>query len=468
MEGDNHEQVKGRSCEKPLPESETNTITIGGEANINSIELENDENLPMPRTELDSHANMVVLGRNAFIFDRVSNQTCEVMPFDPSLGSAHDVPIIDGAIAYECPYNHKTFILIFKNALHVPSLEHNLIPPFILREAGIKVNDTAKIHKSEPSNEDHSIIIEDESLTIPLQLNGIFSYFHSRCPTIDEINHSPSIIMTPDSITWDPYSDHFAINEESMLDHEGKMMDREYWKRHCPGIKSISSIPTSVYESVVDRIMSSDNPYDLINAGRTSNSMATAMVSSLAKAVTDKAVDAKVGIALGITGKFNSKCNLFQEDPPTSYDRIIESNISPDISTAIGGKRKGVSAEFLSKIWRIKHDEAEKVLQQSTQLKRQGAENALSRRFSTNDRMLRYNRINSVFFTDTFFVTSTGKSTRGNTCAQLFVSDKGYAALYPMKSKSEFHSALKQFCKEIGIPNTTWFVIPRGNSHLPK
>ena len=68
--------------------------------------------------------------------------------------------------------------------------------------------------------------------------------------------------------------------------------------------------------------------------------------------------------------------------------------------------------------------------------------------------MLRYKRINSIFFTDTFFVTSAGKSTRGNTCAQLFVSDKGYVALYPMKSKSEFPSSLKQFCKEIGVPDT--------------
>ena len=83
-----------------------------------------------------------------------------------------------------------------------------------------------------------------------------------------------------------------------------------------------------------------------------------------------------------------------------------------------------MTAEFLSKIWRIKFDEAEKVIQQTTQLKHQGAENALSRRFLTNDRMLRYRQINCIFFIDTFFVTAAGKSTRENTCAELFVSDK--------------------------------------------
>ena len=64
--------------------------------------------------------------------------------------------------------------------------------------------------------------------------------------------------------------------------------------------------------------------------------------------------------------------------------------------------------------------------------------------------MLRYKRINSQFFTDTFF----GKSTRGNTCAQLFVSDKGFVAIYPMKSKADYPQALHLFLKEVGVPHT--------------
>ena len=35
---------------------------------------------------------------------------------------------------------------------------------------------------------------------------------------------------------------------------------------------------------------------------------------------------------------------------------------------------------------------------------------------------------------------------------QLFVSDKGFIALYPIKSKKEFPNALKLFCKETGVP----------------
>ena len=44
------------------------------------------------------------------------------------------------------------------------------------------------------------------------------------------------------------------------------------------------------------------------------------------------------------------------------------------------------------------------------------------------------------------------KSTQGNTMMQLFVSDKGFVYIVPMKSRGEFHLALKMFAKEIGVP----------------
>ncbi len=55
---------------------------------------------------------------------------------------------------------------------------------------------------------------------------------------------------------------------------------------------------------------------------------------------------------------------------------------------------------------------------------------------------------------DTFFATSkAGKSSRGNTCCQLFVTDKGFVYVVPMKTKSEVMQAVKQFAKEIGAPD---------------
>lgn len=66
--------------------------------------------------------------------------------------------------------------------------------------------------------------------------------------------------------------------------------------------------------------------------------------------------------------------------------------------------------------------------------------------------MLRYRRLNSCFYTDTLFATAKAKSSCGNKCAQLFVSDKGFVAVYPMKHERDYLSALRQFAKDVGVP----------------
>ena len=46
-----------------------------------------------PQSELDSHSNMVILGRNAFIFEG-SGQTYNVRQFADELGVASNIPIV--------------------------------------------------------------------------------------------------------------------------------------------------------------------------------------------------------------------------------------------------------------------------------------------------------------------------------------------------------------------------------------
>ena len=55
---------------------------------------------------------------------------------------------------------------------------------------------------------------------------------------------------------------------------------------------------------------------------------------------------------------------------------------------------------------------------------------------------------------DAFFATSKGgKSSGGNTCGQLFVTDKGFACVILMRTKSEVPDAVKQFSKEVSTPD---------------
>ena len=58
--------------------------------------------------------------------------------------------------------------------MYVPSMYINLIPLFIVREAGVIINDKPKIHVSDTSLDDHAIIFVKDNMRIPLKINGIF------------------------------------------------------------------------------------------------------------------------------------------------------------------------------------------------------------------------------------------------------------------------------------------------------
>ena len=70
-----------------------------------------------------------------------------------------------------------------------------------------------------------------------------------------------------------------------------------------------------------------------------------------------------------------------------------------------------------------------------------------------NNQMLRYKHLKEFFFMDTFYATrKLHKSTQGNTCCQLFVTDKGFVYVVPMKKEAEVLHALKEFAKAVGAP----------------
>ena len=178
-------------------------------------------------TELDSHANMTVLGEQATIINR-SGKYDEVRPFSNECSTLERIPIVDAGIAYDCPYTMKVYLLIAKNALHISSMKHNLIPPFIMWEAGLVVNDVPRIHCGENvTRESHSIIDEETGFRIPLRLRGIFSCFDTRSVTPDEVDNCTEmdvVYLSPDSPTWDPHSEVYSTNEDIFLDDQGELV----------------------------------------------------------------------------------------------------------------------------------------------------------------------------------------------------------------------------------------------------
>jgi len=121
----------------------------------------------------------------------------------------YSIAIVDGAIAYESPLPGEAYILLIWNALYIPSMDINLVPPFIMRAGGVIVNDTPKINCVEPTVDDHCISFPNHDLKIPMQLWGIFSYFHSRIPTAEEIEGCDKTFITPYSTAWNPRCESF-------------------------------------------------------------------------------------------------------------------------------------------------------------------------------------------------------------------------------------------------------------------
>ena len=428
------------------------------------------------RTELDSHANMVVVGRNTAIIND-TGRTAEVSPFTPDCSSLQNVPVVNAAIGYDCEHAGESYLLVVMNAISVPSMDHNLIPPFIMREAGIDVKSTPKIHVEDPCVEDHSICLKEENLRIPLKLNGIFSYFPSHKPSDSMLNdESINVLLLTSEGPWNPHSDVCSRNEDGMLDYEGNMVDKKERTRILmseveddPAIE-ISAVVSELESSIIDTCCNDRSPniengsvsdlgYKLWMDGTISQQKMSIGATDVLKM--ECLDDALIGGDLTEVPTNNSDtrdidcsdadsiddlCYELKDEPESVVDEFMASVTHVKDS-------KSVSAETLSKLWRIDAETAEKTLDVASQRCSRKSNPSLAKAFSANARMLRHKRIDEHFFMDAFFATKKGKkSSRGNTYCQLFVTDKDFICAIPMKSKSEALQAVKQFAKEIGAP----------------
>ena len=453
---------------------------------VAAASLDNDEEMQdmdgEHRTELDSHANMPVVGRHSYIINK-SGKKVDVSPFTPQYKSMQ-AELVDAIVRYDCPYAGKPYLLVIQNALWVEAMENNLVPPFILRESGIKVNERAKIHTDDPTVDDHAITFPATGFRIPLSLWGVFSYFPSVRPTEDDLVAGHDVyVLTPSR--WNPHSDAYEANEASMLDWEGNIKERKDQLRivvdDIPDPENGEDYRVSSAEAhVIDRTcaachhwqnyMAENRKSSSIEAhdevGRHLSSVSSVLVESMmALQLEDRMVQGKEFVSIGATvateedEENDDGSSVEDEEHGDAMDLDLDALDDVDlddffVSSVNAGKPNGIGAEHLAKVWRISHDDAKRTLAVTSQRSKRPEDPTLSQNYGTNDRMLRYRRIEEYFYMDTFFATKKGgKSSRGNTCCQLFVTDKGFMHVVPMKRKSEVLMAVKIFAKEIGAPD---------------
>ncbi len=463
---------------------------------VSDVDVSEENDMKESRTELDSHANMPVVGRNAYIISD-TGRIADVNPFTPDYDSMR-ISIVDAAVRYECPYDGQTYIFVIRNALSVPSMRNNLIPPFVMRETGIRVNDTPKIQTTDPTEEDHSIYFPETDFRIPLSLWGMFSYFITSKPTAEQMMEAEDVyLLTPSRMN--PHCDAYATNEENMLDWEGNMIQRKdraqiLLSEIQEDVAMTASVQVSSTEAkAIDTVLESNSvTYDeeahpcwqpIPRAADQVSSILASVSPTLDDQTLYGCLSARTALgkfkasigstdALGgehlidddsatqpLTDDDMSESDSDKEDDQTLndlYESATQGEIDLDeimVSAAHAGKPTGVDPAHLSKIWKIDLKTAERTLDVVSQNNKRTDDPKLSRNYGTNDRMLRYKRISEYFFMDTFFATKkAGKSSRGHTCCQLFVTDKGFVYVVPLKSKAEVLQAVKQFAKEIGAP----------------
>ena len=152
--------------------------------------------------------------------------------------------------------------------------------------------------------------------------------------------------------------------------------------------------------------------------------------------------------------KWSRPCyNTFKAEQ-VAVDRMSSGGNAIIGATMQSGIKSDFNVERLMRAWQIDKETALKTIRATTQRYKRKQDPKMTRNSPTIDKATRYNRINDHLFIDTMFATSKGgKSIRGNTCAQIFTTDREFIAAYPLQSKAQVKQAIRLFCKEIGVPS---------------
>ena len=267
----------------------------------------------------------------------------------------------------------------------------------------IQVNDEPKHMVLNPTVYHHAITAKTpagneqvEELIIPLALSGVFSYFEAKQPTHDEwtaAHEDWCIHLTYDAPEWEPCKLGLDEQESAMVEVIGTTVERD------PGIWNQERVSRVIASLSKDRVLEPPAA-DLADALQSH----VHVTSRSVKAIRTHKKHWKVGPAA------------------------------------------------LAKRWGIGIGTAKKTIDATTQyVVRSMANPTLTRRFATNDKLLRFRRLNCKMYTDT--MKAKKKSWyRANLYGQVYTTDFGWVGFYPMQSKSQTPETLVELAHDKGIP----------------
>jgi hypothetical protein len=165
------------------------------------------------RSDLDSHADFCVCGKEALIFNDFDREVT-VTGWDPE-GETQSLRIVSAAMGCTIPQSGKTVLLIVHQSILSPTLNHNLLRTIHMILHDVIVNETPKFNSFNLTNLSHSISVRgdnvDDVLVVPLELHGVVSCFPTFKPTQQEFETCDRYELTYES------PEYFHLPKPSMI-----------------------------------------------------------------------------------------------------------------------------------------------------------------------------------------------------------------------------------------------------------
>jgi hypothetical protein len=142
------------------------------------------------RLDLDSHADVCIVGKEALIFQDFDHEV-NVSGYDQE-GEKIALQTMPAVMGYVIPEMGRTVILIVHQSISFPQLEHNLLSIMHMRLHDGVVNETSTFQCLEPTYLSLTISVRcdivDGVLNIPLDLNSVVSCFPTFKPTQEDFD----------------------------------------------------------------------------------------------------------------------------------------------------------------------------------------------------------------------------------------------------------------------------------------
>ena len=369
-------------------------------------------------TDLDSHADTCVVGKNALIILDFETPV-RVTGYDKLKAKSYRT--VSAALAYDDPKMGEVHILEVHQAIEIPHLHHNLLCLMQLRVNDVEVNERPKFLTRYPTDSSHVIIIPSEGcdvrLTIPLSLKGVTSYFPTRKPTREEYKRaSTRFELTSEVPEWNPHTNLFSDQEEALVDDSGMLLDYAQPERER------TLLPIMTYKQEISEEI------------------------TLAKYDLASALEAHVSFSnvMQVSKRNHEEQDAYYEERTPGRGLII---------CEINSETKPrLDAQLLARKWGIGLDAAKRTIHATTLRGiRSVLDPTISRRYPTNDQPLRYRRLPLKMYSDT--MKASIRSRNGNKYTQVYCMRSGWTLAIPMQSKSDAHETLSLLFSRHGIPN---------------